>query len=159
MTDKPPTAEASLSTTVEGEEFAKPAFGLESQIKAAFARAAESWWELARLLYEFQEAKAWKGLGYDTLAEFLAQPELGMSTRQFFQMTKLHRDLVVVRQIEPEVLSEVEPSKAREVAPAIMRGDVAVEDALDDARRPGPSGHHGQDQEAAPGCVGRFGLR
>lgn len=125
------------------------AFVLERKIKVSYAHVHVAWWALSEQLYQFHEGGYWSALGYETLDEFLAQPDLGLSRRQFFRMTKIWRDLVVVRQIDPEKLAEIEPSKMREVAPAIMRGDVSVDDAIDDAKslgyrdvrakyRPGP---------------------
>lgn len=116
------------------QDRADAAFTLELGIKAAAVQVHASWWTLSQLLYAFHEGGYWSDIGYDTLDEFLAQPELGISRSQFFQMTRTWRDLVVVRNVEPKELEAVEPSKAKEVLPAIRRGDVEVEDALDDAK-------------------------
>jgi hypothetical protein len=107
---------------------------MEQRIKAAASIITGSWWDLAELLYEFHEERRWADLDYDTLNEFLAQPDLGISRALFFQMTRLWRDLAVTRQVDRAVLRELEPSKVREVVPAIMRGDVSIEEALADAR-------------------------
>jgi hypothetical protein len=120
-------------TTKQVEAHTKRGFALERKIKAALGAVHASWWTLSKSLYEFHEGGYWGSLGYETLEEFLVQPDLGLSRRQFFLMTQLWRDLVVVKQIEPERLEALEPSKVREVLPAIMRGDVAIDDALDDA--------------------------
>ena len=127
-------AQARELTPKQAEAHVERAFKLEVKIKQSYARVHESWWALSQQLYAFHEGGYWSALGYDTLDEFLVQPDLGMSRRQFFQMTKLWRDLVVVKQIEPAALADIEPSKVREVAPAIMRGDVTVEAALADAK-------------------------
>ena len=134
MADHPAPAGHRDLTKREAEALSKAAFRLEVGIKKSFARIHESWWTLSRQLYEFHEGGYWSVLGYDTLEEFLAQPDLGMSRRSFFQMTKLWRDLVVTRQIEPDTLADIEPSKVALVTPALMKGDVSVEDALGDAR-------------------------
>lgn len=112
----------------------REAFDLEQQIKRAAVAGHVAWWELSRLLYEFHEGGHWRPLGYETLTEFLAQPDLGISRTQFFRMTKLWRDLAVERGVPARVLTSVEPSKVREVAPAIVAGDVTVEDAISDAQ-------------------------
>jgi hypothetical protein len=134
MTDHPQGAtEHKELTKKEAEALISAAFKQEQRIKKGVVNFHESWWELAAELYAFHESGGWALVGYDTLDEFLAQPEIGMSRSQFFQMTKTHRDLVVVKKLPPESLKELEPSKVREVIPAIMRGDVSAEDALDDA--------------------------
>lgn len=134
MTGKAIQTTAKKLTPAQQKKLADQAFKLEQVIKAGFKRVGEAWWELSEALYEFHEGGYWKWVGYDTLDEFLAQPDLGISRSQFFAMTKLWKDLVITRQIPPKTLAQIEPSKAREVAPAIMRGDVKIEDALDDAR-------------------------
>jgi hypothetical protein len=120
-------------TEAESTALVDRAFALEQAIKESLGRGREVWWNLAEQLYAFHEAGAWSLLGYETLREFLAQPDLGMSHSTFFQAVRLWRDLIVVRQIPAETISAVEPTKMREVYPALMRGDVSIEDALADA--------------------------
>ena len=117
------------------EQLAKEAFECERKIKIAVQAVHGGWWLLAEQAYAFHEAGYWQILGYDSLDEFLAQPDIGMSRSSFFHMTKTWRDLVVVKQLPPADLKELEPSKVREVVPAIMRGEVEPADALDDAKQ------------------------
>lgn len=124
-------------TPKEVQAHSDRAFRAERRIKALFLKAHDSWWALSKALYEFHEGGYWAVLGYDSLEDFLVQPDLGIARTQFFRMTKLWRDLVVVRQIAPADLVELEPTKVGEVAPAIMRGDVKIADALDDAKQLG----------------------
>jgi hypothetical protein len=156
MADHPvPATQAREMTKEEADAFVSAAFQAERKIKQAALRAHESWWELASALYEFHEAGYWRALGYDSLDEFLAQPDMSLSRSTFFQMTKTWRDLVVVKKLPASTLAEIEPSKVQEVTPAIMRGDVSPEDALDDAKglsyrdvrrkyRPEEAAKHGQ---------------
>jgi hypothetical protein len=126
-------AEAKAPTKAQLERRRKTAFNLERQIKAAAQAAYLSWWALAEALYEFHEGGYWSDLGYDSLEEFLAQPEITISRSQFFKQSKTWRDLVVTKQIPPDDLKQLEPTKVREVVPAIMRGEVEPEQALSDA--------------------------
>lgn len=121
-------------TEEEIAEAAALAYDLEQRIKGAVLVAHAAWWELARATHEFHELQGWTLLGHDSLAAFLAQPDVGMKERSFHYARRTWRDLAVVKEIPMETLKDVEPSKAREVVPAIMRGDVEPEDALDDAR-------------------------
>lgn len=135
--DLVPASRAKQLSPEEVQERIDRAFQLETQIKTAWTSIHGAWWTLAESLYEFHVAGAWSLLGYDKLEEWLAQPELGMSRSQFFGVVRLWRDLVVTRQIPAADLVELEPSKVREVAPAIMRGEVEVDEALSDARERG----------------------
>jgi hypothetical protein len=151
-------AEAKALTKAQVAKRRKTAFALERQIKTAAQTAYLAWWALAEALYEFHEGGYWTELGYDTLAEFLAQPEITISRSQFFKQSKTWRDLAVVKKVKPDRLKELEPSKVREVVPAIMRGEVKPADALDDAKelsyrdvvrkyRPEERGKHGQSPD------------
>ena len=133
---------------------ASTAFNLEQRIKQTALVAHASWWALSELLYEFHEGGYWADLGHDSLDAFLAQPDIGISRSQFFKQSKTWRDLVIVKEIAPEKLKDLEPSKVREVVPAIMRGEVEPEKALTDAEelsfrdvviryRPEEQGKHG----------------
>ncbi len=130
MADRAPAREL---TKREGEALVSSAFKLERKIKEKVAAEHAAWWDLAEALYEFHEMRGWTLLGYETLQEFLAQPEIGMKKSAFHQAVACWRDLHVTRQLPKAELEVIEPSKAREVRPAIMRGDVKPKQALADA--------------------------
>lgn len=132
MADHPIPNEHKQLTKGELEQLREDAFSYELRVKKAAGSIREAWWNFARELYAFHEGGYWQVLGYDSLQEFLAQPDLGLSRSQFFQMTKTWRDLVEVKKIKPELLAKLEPSKVSEVVPAIMRGDVKPAAALAD---------------------------
>lgn len=117
----------------EAEDLVHEVFETERKIKADLAAIVADTWTLAEHLYDFHELRGWTLLGYETLNEFLAQPDIGLSRSTFFRAVQAWRDLVKVKKVAPARLSGIEPSKAQEVLPAIMRGDVKVDDALDDA--------------------------
>lgn len=121
-------------TQEERDKLVSAAFALERRIKERLGRGRQAWWDVAEALYDFHEQRAWMLLGYDSLEEFLGQPDIGMSRRSFFRAVQIWRDLNVVKQVPVKELREVEPSKAMEVRPAIMAGDVKPEKALDDAK-------------------------
>jgi hypothetical protein len=118
----------------EAEDLVHEAFACEREIKANIATIHADTWTLAEHVYEFHELRGWTLVGYETLEKFLAQPEVGMSRTSFFRLFQTWRDLVEVRKVAPERLSEIEPSKVYEVRPAIMSGKVSPDDALDDAQ-------------------------
>lgn len=113
-----------MTTAVERREAeaAQRAFALETTIRGVWADTHEGMWRVAEALYEFHELEGWRFLGADTLNEWLAQPELAMSRRQFFLLSKMWRDLAVVRKVPTSALKQLPPSKVAEVLPAINRG-------------------------------------
>jgi hypothetical protein len=119
------------------QALAKEAFEVERRIVANAQSISVATWELSKDLYELHERGLFRALGYDTLEEFLAMPELGMSRAQFFRLTRTWRDLVVVRQVPEERVRALEPSKVHEVLPKVMKGDAILNDALDDAEHLG----------------------
>lgn len=121
-------------TKAEQQKAIDRAFDLEREIKASVGQLHRGRWELARQLYEFRELQGWSLLGYETLHEWLAQPELGLKRAEFDTRTRMWRDLVVVKEVPPKALADVEPSRALEVLPAVMKGDVDVKQAIADAR-------------------------
>lgn len=128
-----PASRARTLTEEEADAIRGEAFAREQQIKKAMVEGNQAWWDLAAGLTDLHEKGLWRWLGYDTLDAFLAQPDLGVSRSQFFRMTKLYRDLVIMREIPQKKLESLEPSKVREVAPAITSGEVEVSKALSDA--------------------------
>lgn len=123
-----------MAPEVEGPPAPEVAHEFERRILGLARRVNASAWEMAALLYEWHEHQMWRLAGYETLNEFLAQPELGLSRTQFFRLTRLWRDLAVVKRVPTSVLAELDPSKAELVAPKIMRGEVDTEEAFADAR-------------------------
>jgi len=155
MSDHPAAPRARELTAKEVEAISASAFQSERRIKKAALGIHGAWWVLAEELYNFHEKGYWRFLNYDSLDEFLAQPDLGISRAQFYKMQKTWRDLVVVKKLSPSTLADIEPAKVAEVVPAIMRGEVKPDDALDDAKglswrdvktkyRPEEQGKHGQ---------------
>lgn len=119
---------------VDLERQGAQAFAIETRIKEVCVSISTNWWELAELLYTFHEGGYWSYTDAETLDEFLAQPEIGISRALFFQMTRCWRDLVVTRGVDPETLRTLQPSKVREVVPAIVAGRVEIEEAFADVQ-------------------------
>lgn len=113
------------------EELVRHAFELELGVKEAIAEGRAAYWRLAERLYQFHEQRGWELLGYDTISEWLAQPEIELSKTAFYRAVNLWHTLVVMKQLPPAKLQHVEPSKAREIAPAIARGDVDPDEAIE----------------------------
>lgn len=155
MSEHPIPRDARDLSPEEARALHRAAFDCELEIRAAITKLHEDTWGLAERLYRFHEERFWEVLGYGTLNEFLAQPEIGLRRSWYFVLVKAWRDLVVTRRVQPAGLSGIEPSKVAEVLPAIMRGDARPDDALSDAKvlgkrdlrekyRPGAITRHGQ---------------
>jgi len=139
-------------------------YDLEVTIKDAIGRGRAAMWELAKSLYEFNEEHGWTALGYDSQGEWLAQPEIGMSKRQFHRMVRIWNQTVVLRSIPEEDVIEIEPSKMEIVLPAIESNKKSVVEALEDARSLGvrdlreayigPQGTPTSDHEAEEDATG-----
>jgi hypothetical protein len=128
------TLEAKELTKKEAEALTNEAFDLERKIKATVGNVNTARWELANHLYEFQELQGWKYLDYESLVEWLAQPDIGLTRSEFDRATRMWRDLVVTKQLPPSKLKDVEPQKLIQTMPQVMSGKVKVEDAIEDAK-------------------------
>jgi hypothetical protein len=115
------------------------AWNVETGIHSALTVERLAQWTLAERLYEFHEDGYWTDLGYDSLVEFLAQPELSLSRTEFFALVRLWRTLVVKRGVNPKILQALDPDKVRIVVPSVARSETEVDQALDDATRLGAS--------------------
>jgi hypothetical protein len=118
----------------EREEVIDRAHKLRVEVSAAVANVRTAWWVLAERLYEFHELQAWKPLNYQSLDEFLAEPEVGLRRTQYFELVEAYRELVQVRKVRPAELEGVDYSKAMVVVPAIRAQKVGWREALADAR-------------------------
>lgn len=129
-----PTTGSSSVTPTSSSDPSDEAHELSRRIEHSLALMRREWAALAGYLYDFVETRAWVALGYDSLREYLAQPEVDVGERYVYQLIEAHRTLVVERQVAPERLADVEMTKVRAVIPAIRRGEVEVEEALADAQ-------------------------
>lgn len=120
-----------LDTTSADDEVAL-AQSAQDKVYSALGRGKEAAWELAEALYEFDECSGWRRLGYETLEEWLAQPEVGMKKSSYYDLVSSWRKFVVHQEIEPARLKALEPSKAAIVASRVAKGQVKVDEAIGD---------------------------
>jgi len=124
--------------TVAGEVIEpQDAFTLEQKLKAALRITRRSLIDVAEACYGISRNHAYEALGYDTLAEFLAQPEIGMSRSEFFTAAKVHEVFVLEHGIDPERLADASLTKLDVVLPKVAAGEVEAEQALGDAATQG----------------------
>jgi hypothetical protein len=123
--DLAPTAEAQ-------QEASEQAFALDQSIKAGLLLGRQTLWQVAKDLYEFDDMSGWVKLGIEK-AEWLADPEISMTSTTYYRLVGVWRELAVHRKVDPEELGELDISKVAVVLPQIQMGKVKLEDALDDA--------------------------
>lgn len=105
---------------------------LEERVRDRCQEIRVSWTELASDLYDFHEADAWQTLGYDSFEEWLGSAEIGLGRRHVFTLLAVWRAFIVERGVNPGALARIDATKAREVLPALRRGEVEPRDALSD---------------------------
>jgi hypothetical protein len=118
----------------EAEERAERCYKLEQGIKRAMLSGREAMWDLARNLHEFDEESGWTALGYDSLKDWLADPEVGLSRATFFRLVQTYRELAVRRQLPEATLGELEVSKVQIILPKLKAGSVKLTDAIEDVK-------------------------
>jgi hypothetical protein len=104
----------------------------EVKVLTAISHGKEAVWELAEALYHFDEASGFRRLGHESLEEWLAQPEVGITKSVYYNLVGSWRKMVVHRSIEPARLHQLDPSKVSIVAEAVGKSKVSVEDAFND---------------------------
>jgi hypothetical protein len=105
---------------------------LHTQIAASLRAGRDAAWAFARAVYEFDQENGWSALGYETLNDYLADPEIAVRRSTYFQARKRYEKIVIQRSVESSRLDSLDPSKVDLVLPAIEQGKVKLEDALDD---------------------------
>ena len=117
----------------EYEQWVLDAHRLDAEIKAGLAEVKGGLWRAAKALYEFSEATGWTALGYDTLGDWLADPEITMTRSTFYRMVSTWQELHVLRKVPETDLQTVDMTKAAITLPALRRGEASVEEVLSDA--------------------------
>jgi hypothetical protein len=164
VTDQIAPPPARELTDEEAKERAEECYKLDQRIKDAFRAGREALWDAAAALREFDEKSGWTALGYETLGDWLADPEVGMTRRTYQRLIITHRELTR-RNVPKELMAKLDVSKVDIVLPSIKAGTVKLSKALDDAqamgardlretyyKRPDPA--QKDDEEDEPANVG-----
>ena len=129
-----PGGKARELTDEEIQQRATTCYEIDQRIRSGLRTGREAAWQVAQACYEFDGERGWSALGYDTLGDWLGDPEVGMSRTHFYRMVRTYDELVVRRQVGTEDLQELEPSKVEVILPAVKAGTVKLQDALADAK-------------------------
>jgi hypothetical protein len=136
MSEQALTAPHELSQE-EHQQLVNDCFTIEQRIKAGMRKGREALWEVAEEMYKFDEARGWLVLGYETLGEWLADPEISMPRSTFNRLVQAWGDLVVVRKVDPPTLATLDLSKTSLVLAALRAGEVSTDKALADVQSMG----------------------
>ena len=110
------------------------AFAYERQVKEGLARGREALWQTAEALYEFSEVGGWRYLGgYETLGDWLADPEISLTRSTYFRLVETWREVVVRHEVDPATVRALDPSKVALTLPAVRDGRETMDGALDAA--------------------------
>ena len=87
---------------------------------------------VAQACWEIRRDSSWEALGYRTLAEFLADPQVSISKSSFFRFCSIWQTYHLDGGVEPEQLSAAGPQKLAIPLRALAAGEVEVEEVMDD---------------------------
>ena len=125
-TDLEPTAE-------EREEIAAKAHGIDQAIRDALLEGRHALWRVAEGIHEFDAMAGWDWLGYENKSEWLADPEISMTSTTYYRLLGVWRELAVHRKIDPDEFTGLEISKVAIVLRQLQTGKITQKEALGDA--------------------------
>ena len=118
------TTEGELVTNVAQDQYDRLLEGLSASRLALSA--------VAQACHDISRDKSWIELGYESLAEFLASPEITLTRSSFFRMAQIWELYVLDGGISPLSLSVASPHKFAIPMRAIGANEVTVAEAFAD---------------------------
>jgi hypothetical protein len=144
MSEFPTFPRARELSPEEAEALTQECFEIERRVKAAAAEGRQAGWKIAKAFYEFDEVVGWTVLGYETIGEWLAQPDLGFRKSLYYQYLRVYREIVVTRGLDLSLVrpaapatqgdSPLEIDKVDIVLRSVTAGKALLEDAMDDVQ-------------------------
>jgi hypothetical protein len=110
----------------EAHEAHQKIVGGQSAVRAGFQAICEG-------CHELRESRGWLALGFETLNEYLAQPDVELSKSEFERAADIWQTYVLDGGARPELLAGAAPSKLEVPLPALKQGLVDAERAAADA--------------------------
>lgn len=99
----------------------------EAEIKAGLKDVRGGLWRTAKALYSFTENTGWTALGYESLGEWLADPDVTLTRSTYYRMLQAWTELHVLRKVPEDKLAALDLTKAHIALPALKRGDAPVD--------------------------------
>lgn len=160
-------ATAAGELTVHGEIIEPDdAFASHQKLIDGLSRSRLALALVAEAAYELSRSQGYRALGYDTLAEYLADPAICLSRTTFFDLAAVYERYVVEGGADAHRLQVAGLSKLTIPLRALGSGEVDVDEALADVeelgRRDLRAKYHGDDEseeqsgqpDSCPRCAG-----
>jgi len=98
------------------------AYSLDVEFKRIRNYTVGAFWKMISVAREIRRTDAWNQLGYESFAEYLAQPELSL------KVSSINNYITALNRFEelglsPESYSKLPKTKARLIAPHLDKGD------------------------------------
>jgi hypothetical protein len=118
------TVEGELITNVAQDQYNRLLEGLSATRLALSA--------VAQACHDISRDKSWTDLGYESLSEFLASPEITLTRSNFFTMAQIWELYVLDGGVDPQQLAVAHPSKLAIPLRAIGANEVTFAEAIAD---------------------------
>jgi hypothetical protein len=118
------TVDGELVTNVAQDQYNRLLEGLNATRLALSA--------VAQACHDISRDKSWTDLGYESLSEFLASPEITLTRSNFFTMAQIWELYVLDGGVDPQQLAVAHPSKLAIPLRAIGANEVTVAEAIAD---------------------------
>jgi hypothetical protein len=109
--------------------------------------------DIAEACHEIQAGKLWTQLGYDKLADYLADPDITLTRREFFRAAAIHDAYVLGAGVDADVLELAPASKWEAALPGAVDPSVPADEVVVDVQTLGIQDlrvkYRGQDEGAS----------
>jgi hypothetical protein len=131
--DHPTPRPARTPTPEEVKENREWSFQADTDLKQALRRARMDLWDVAKRLHEWDLRTGWKWTGnYESLGEWLADPEVTMTRGTYYRLRDGYRMLVLDKHVDEDKVRELDTSRVAVVLKALRENTVSVEEAISD---------------------------
>ena len=107
------------------------AHNAHEQLVTGLRQASHALHLVCQACWQLRQEEGWLALGYDSLREYLASPEISLSRTAFYTNADIWQHYVETGALEPTRL--VAPSKLEVPLPALKTGAISAEEAASDA--------------------------
>jgi hypothetical protein len=90
--------------------------------------------DIAEACHEIQVGKLWQQLGYDKLADYLADPDITLTRREFFRAAAIHEAYVLGAGVDADVLELAPASKWEAALPGASDPSVPADEVVEDVQ-------------------------
>lgn len=109
------------------DERSKLAFELEQHLRDIKMRTGMNFIEMGKTLKEIRDNKLYKELGYDTVTEWLSDPDISISASWAWNFISIYEILILKHGIMPEKLLEADYNKLIQIIPIVRKNPESAE--------------------------------